>query len=653
MVKKYGLKVSISIFTVTVSVLVFLNGCTWYRVQNDETVSPTSTGLEPLAVVRGKRILFDISHHNGVYPTYADFARIAMNMGYTLVPFKSGPITSAILANYDIVVLPFPVTALTTNEIRALQTWIYNGGRLIAIGDWGDFSGNLNELCTPFGIQFNNDILYDFTNYDYEYQWIRFHRFGKHQITTGLSEIWMLATCSITITNPRIAQGLVFGDEDTISCFIKGGEKLSGVGFSNAVKKSTGSFIVAAASTYGKGKVVCLGDSNVFSLAYVADVDEDCLPDIFEYDNAQFLQNILKWLTPTPVSEWTFMVYCIGDNDLEYYAFKDLNEMEKVGSTDRVNIIVFLDTWNDTGARYYYIHKDSDLRNITSPVIRDLPEQNAGDPNVLIEFLNWTAENYPAKKYALILWNHGSGWKKMPPYRGVCYDYTDSDFLSISELKYALANTHFSLDLIGFDACLMGMVEVAYQIRNFAKVTVGSEEVEPGDGWPYDTILDKLAKSPTMNAASLGREICKAYSQYYGLSGVTLSAIDLSKIDSLAQAVKNLGVVLEKYWSRYKANVLEARNNAEEFWDPDYIDIGSFVSQLVVPSELKQAAAKTMNCLRSATIANFSGRRKCYGLSIYFPKCYFNNNYEILDFVITNWHNFLKLFTSECLPPPP
>ncbi len=42
-------------------------------------------------------------------------------------------------------------------------------------------------------------------------------------------------------------------------------------------------------------------------------------------------------------AEWLVMVYMAGENNLEPFALDDVNEMERVGSTDQVQVVVLLD----------------------------------------------------------------------------------------------------------------------------------------------------------------------------------------------------------------------------------------------------------------------------------------------------------------------
>ena len=91
------------------------------------------------------------------------------------------------------------------------------------------------------------------------------------------------------------------------------------------------------------------------------------------------------------------------------------------------------------------------------------------------------------------------------------------DSLDLSEMYQAFdavwpADTdNPSLELVGFDTCLMATIDVAAVFQNFAKYLVASEEVEPGNGWYYTGWLGALADNPDMNGEDLGIAICNSY----------------------------------------------------------------------------------------------------------------------------------------------
>jgi hypothetical protein len=250
------------------------------------------------------------------------------------------------------------------------------------------------------------------------------------------------------------------------------------------------------------------------------------------------------------LAKWTIMVYAdADDNTLEEEALSDFLEMAGIGSNGDVNIVVQLDrtpgyasTYGDwTDCRRFLI--TNGLTPDAGNEIANLGEVNMGDPKTLVDFAKWAVSNYPAEKYALILSSHGKGW------RGLCWDQTSgNDNIDMKELKSALAEITTSngrpLNLIGFDACLMGMTEVAYEIHNYAAVMVASENAEPSSGWPYDTILANVINNPDMNAAQLGTAIVDNYYEAHKPMSYTMAAIDLTRIDTVVQGLNELSLAM-------------------------------------------------------------------------------------------------------------
>jgi len=185
--------------------------------------------------------------------------------------------------------------------------------------------------------------------------------------------------------------------------------------------------------------------------------------------------------------QWTFMVYLDAANNLESYGIEDFLEMSSVGSTAEVAIIVLMDRisgyaatygdWTDT--RLFYVDQGDEPYDTTAD--EAWGEKNMGDPQTIVDFVTWCVNNYPADKYALILWDHGGGLS------GVCWDDDNGDDnINLHELRNALEtvynNLGIKIDVLGFDACLMGMIEVAYQCRDYVDYIAFSQETEGADG---------------------------------------------------------------------------------------------------------------------------------------------------------------------------
>ncbi|MEW6007178.1 MAG: clostripain-related cysteine peptidase, partial [bacterium] len=343
---------------------------------------------------------------------------------------------------------------------------------------------------------------------------------------------------------------------------------------------------------------------------------------------------------------WTFIVYLDGDNDLEFAAINDFLEMAKIGSNDNLNIVVQMDRINGYNSSYgnwtetkrFYITKD--MTPIPGSATDDIVEANMGDPNTLKNFINWAKNSYPAENYALILWNHGDGWKiqeEKPKTKAVCVDDTNKDSLSLKELREALFSCG-KINLIGFDACLMAMAEVAHQIKEYGEIMVASEDAEPGDGWAYDEILGSIgsATTPSLLAETIVQTYVKSYPD--NMEEITLSSIDLLKMGSLALSLGSITSINDK------EKISTARNNNVIFtrWDTSYIDLFDFADRLKV-----SLVSPILYSSHTTASKNYSG------LSIYFPKeddGYLGSYTQLTFAKDTNWDEFILWFLNFYYP---
>jgi len=379
-------------------------------------------------------------------------------------------------------------------------------------------------------------------------------------------------------------------------------------------------------------------------------------------------------LVPTRVpatgqdAAWTVMVYLDGDNNLEADALTDFAEMAKVGSSDTIKIVVQLDrvmsreSWDDTSAGDWETTKrflvGKNMRPTPENALDDLGEQNMGDPTVLANFVEWGVTNYPAQRYALIIWDHGGSWL------GLASDDTNDDQLNLPELSSALETarqkTGFgTLDLIGFDACMMAQLDVLMAIEPYGQVAVASAELEPSQGWAWDKWLGALATNPSQDALTIAPEIVKTYIESYQFvdeNDVTLSAFNLGKLPALTQQVDRLAKAMLADMSGSYTAIGQARSYVDVY-APSYseefnaVDLGQFAELLPeqgAKGEVAAAAVDLDSALTQARIANGTGsyHAKVSGLSIYFPQLaeLYVDAYERGSPLprATKWADFLK-----------
>lgn len=418
------------------------------------------------------------------------------------------------------------------------------------------------------------------------------------------------------------------------------------------------------------------------------------------------------------MKKWNVLVYLAGDNDLASAALRDINEMESVGSGRDVDIVVQVDIAPEPHARSahpgstrrYYVTKDSQQNKINSKLLDNLGETNTGDPAVVCDFLKEALDAYPAERTMLVLWNHGSGFyvpegwvnteggpsrgelrskaqrmlkraffntskqeilSKPRPVRGILYDDGTSDCLDNKELKSVLRYARDRLagrkvEVLGMDACLMTMIEVAYQLKDSARYLVGSEESEPNEGWPYGAILGDLTARPDMAGDELGKVIVDRYiASYVGATGVgdvTQSALDLSALGDLTSALKGLAhALLERSGDQQTQDAVQlARLRATDFYDGLYVDIHDFAGKLAAragESDVGTACKGVVRAIEGDGVQTpilaerHAGphMNTVKGLSIYWPlRKMPSSYYGELDFAKdTRWGDVLKAYGAD------
>lgn len=303
-----------------------------------------------------------------------------------------------------------------------------------------------------------------------------------------------------------------------------------------------------------------------------------------------------------PQASWSLLVYIAAHNNLATHGNTSLQQLIAAGSTPQVKLAALYD--KPMGATRHLIGPPGQQDE------ESLGNFDSGDPDALLETVKWAFERHPARRYGLVLWSHGSGYwtheelKKIAlevhaahgemvtpereaavragsaeraagersmalfrttlrrilapassAERAILYDDGTAHSVDTLELQRVMraiqAFIGQPLDLLGMDACLMGNLEVAYQVRDAVGCLVASEELVPGTSWPYPAILSALQAQPEMSAADLAKLIVARYAAHYTtnppkLNGgdVTKVALDLGQIEALRQPAKALAEAL-------------------------------------------------------------------------------------------------------------
>ncbi len=407
---------------------------------------------------------------------------------------------------------------------------------------------------------------------------------------------------------------------------------------------------------------------------------------------------------------YTLLVYIAADNDLRSFASRNIQQMSEIGSNPNLNIAIHLDiriSANQKVTRRYFITEKNKIitTNTGDPKTQCM---DSGDEQTILSAIEWAVENYPAENYMIIFWNHGSGIvdpikrhiinptslftfnpethmfdldrsigfleliegpEKKHSQRGICWDDTTHNYLTNQKLRTVLETActnilHKKFEFIGFDACLMSMIEVADNIAPYANFMVASEEVELGAGWNYKTsLMPFLASIP--ESKTFARHLVKTYEQTYTniTNDFTLSALDLSLIIELKDNINNIAQLLLQCIKEQQNNsvtkaikISALPQNCTHFEEPSYVDLYDLYNNIdknvslfkiknnTLIRQLQQTINQGKSIIQRIVIAYTTGKNlaRARGISIYFPTYSIHPSYrETLFAKTTTWLTLL------------
>lgn len=351
---------------------------------------------------------------------------------------------------------------------------------------------------------------------------------------------------------------------------------------------------------------------------------------------------------------WTYIFYNDADYANIYDPLDDFNDLITKGKN--INYIVLRDT--DPGTAIIY-----NLESKIPTPQKNLGEVNVGDPQTLINLINYTKENFPAERYILAFYDHGGAWQ------GCCWDKShDYDPITMEEIRYALSETG-GIDLVLFTApCLMGSLEAAYELRNVTDIYIGSEETS-GFAWWFDAITAFTADmntNPTLSNDDLAKNIINyIYDNRYAFSDrswfedrVTMAAVKTENLSYIINPIDSLSNYYLENFEAFTAIVTSDSFNVTSFgYLEDYYDLWDLMNKIItletneIPIQLCKNIKKQLD---QAIIAKCHGNLypDVHSLSIYFPKTNYNSIYSQnsygLDFSShTKWDELIKKLNSN------
>jgi PKD repeat protein len=367
-------------------------------------------------------------------------------------------------------------------------------------------------------------------------------------------------------------------------------------------------------------------------------------------------------VSPIIAPTWTFLLYLGGDNNLHYWFKRALGRLEAASANPHVAILVQFDGPGNGDTWRYKIQPGENPSWY-------MWELDMDDPQTLSDFVIWARDYYTTEHTYLAVADHGRGTT------GIAWDDTSGSdyFITVAELRTALqdatADGAEPLDVVHYDACLMAMIEDAYQIKDYAHYLVASENL----GWSvfaYDLYATQVATdtTPEILATAVVSEYHNALTGYPR----TISALDLGQAITVTNAISTLATSLQNVLDEHKYHVNNARTATQKFDSRDYYvinnddeyldlyDLTRLLQQYVDDAAVDLAAQGVMDAVTAFVIAeeHESGYYRDYpywdldnahGVSIYFPKepggwgyDDYINHVSFRFTVDTKWDEFLQ-----------
>ena len=272
--------------------------------------------------------------------------------------------------------------------------------------------------------------------------------------------------------------------------------------------------------------------------------------------------------------------------------------------------------------------------------------------NELLDFINWTKENYPADRYMLVLWDHGGGLSS-----GFGQDDLNRrkdgshSTIMVDEIVSAIRDSGVTFDMIGFDACLMQDIEIAKLLEPYADYYLASEESEPSGGWFYTSAFGKLAKDPTLPTEDFARELIGTYDEYNKqlLSGkedntYTISLVDLTYVNPAYEKLENLFRKQEAAILASESDYVDislAANSSYTFMNNEQLDLVHYLDNLrlsdyddsvMSDDEINELTAYAQACVVARNRRSSEGVN---GLAFTFP-------YKSISSYTDCWNQFIS-----------
>ncbi len=293
-----------------------------------------------------------------------------------------------------------------------------------------------------------------------------------------------------------------------------------------------------------------------------------------------------------PVKDKTVLVYMVGNNNLSGTAEVNLADIQKgfIPQQDKGNILVYYHIANQDPILLNIIKQESG--KVVADTVYKFPERNSATAKSLTNALQVTKTMFPADEYGLILWSHGTGWLPEGIYSQTrSFGSEEGKEINIPELAKALP---YKVSYIIFDACLMGGIETAYELKDSTDHLLFSPTEVLAAGFPYSKIMQPLFSYPT-DLEGVAKEY---YNHYNSMSGemrsATVSLVKTSELEGVASAAKEIFAEHRDKIATLNMNDIQRYFRFNKHWFYDLEDFINKIASAEQAATFKQALDKAV-----------------------------------------------------------
>ncbi len=265
---------------------------------------------------------------------------------------------------------------------------------------------------------------------------------------------------------------------------------------------------------------------------------------------------------------WTVLLYVNGDNDLQDAFLAMFDGLVAAGPSPQANVLVLVDGYQGprSGTALYDITRGP-AAALSEPVTLT-GELNMGAEQTLVDFVTWGRSYAPTRHSLLAIIDHGGGWAPtstevpgamlvrnndfMGGNSGLSWDFTSRhDYLDSNRVRQTLAaitnNGTAKLDVVFYDVCLMGMLEVAYQVKDYADYFVSSQNIgwaPAGENGRYVQAVQGIGSATTPE--EVAQLLVAVYDSAFSQEGLpfTASAVKMTSLSGAVDALDDLALAI-------------------------------------------------------------------------------------------------------------